>query len=104
MFASLQVSTLPVRTAPLSRVLHADSVHDASDDQSVFSLGRNLGTNQTERKAGRPQPGIVDEHDQPVRFDVLLRISGELISKQGGQISSNCGFGVTDFKQDFNCL
>ena len=76
----LQVPALPVRASSLPGLVHAAAVLHAGQYQPLLEVGRDLGADQAERAAGCPQPSLVDQHDQPVRVDLLLRISGSRIS------------------------
>ena len=59
------------------------AVHHAGagpgDGDGVQQLGGHRGEDQALGAAGRPQPELVDQHDEPLRLDVLLRLPGILL-------------------------
>ena len=98
-----QVPPVPVRAAHPARLAAGllfrrragAAVHHAGagpgDGDGVQQLGGHRGEDQALGAAGRPQPELVDQHDEPLRLDVLLRLPGILLPLLDlDQITSYC--------------
>ena len=85
---SRQVPPLPVRAADptglpcglLGGGGAGEAVHHAGagpgGGDGLQQLGGNRGEDQALGAAGRPQQELVDQHHEPLRVDVLLRLPG----------------------------
>ena len=91
-FPKFQVPPLPVRAADPARLASGlggvggragEAVHHAGagpgDGDCVQQLGGHRGEDKALGAAGRPQPELVDQHDEPLRIDVLLRLPGMML-------------------------
>ena len=85
----IQVPPMPVRAADPARLASGlggvggragEAVHHAGagpgDGDCLQQLGGHRGEDKAVGAAGRPQPELVDQHDEPLRIDVLLRLPG----------------------------
>ena len=85
----IQVPPMPVRAADPARLASGlggvggragEAVPHAGagpgDGDCVQQLGGHRGEDKALGAAGRPQPELVDQHDEPLRIDVLLRLPG----------------------------
>ena len=70
---------LPIRRRAGAAVYHAGA--GPGDGDRVQQLGGHRGEDQALGAAGRPQPELVDQHDEPLRIDVLLRLPGMMLPK-----------------------
>ena len=85
----IQVPPMSVRAANPARLAavlggvggrSGEAVHHAGagpgDGDCVQQLGGHRGEDKALGAAGRPQPELFDQHDEPLRIDVLLRLPG----------------------------
>ena len=70
---------LPIRRRAGAAVYYAGA--GPGDGDRVQQLGGHRREDQALGAAGRPQPELVDQHDEPLRIDVLLRLPGMMLPK-----------------------
>ena len=83
---------MPVRAADPARLpaglcgvgrRKGETIHHSGagpgDGDCVQQLGGHRGEDKALGAAGRPQPELVDQHDEPLRIDVLLRLPGTIL-------------------------
>ena len=98
----IQVPPMPVRAADPARLASGlggvggrpgEAVHHAGagpgDGDCVQQLGGHRGEDKALGAAGRPQPKLLHQHHEPLRVDILLRLSGiALLAALGTQVQA----------------
>ena len=92
---------MPVRAADPARLAAGlvgqracEAVHNAragpGDGDGLQQLGGHRREDQALGAAGRPQPKLLHQHHEPLRVDILLRLSGIALLSALGQPICTC--------------